>query len=204
MLTAVARVSDNLIGTGKGVPVIVVPVTVVIGFCGTMRMALGEDVRTHALEKCKNTANFYSNVVVEKYTGLWENSHELALKNSPGEGIEVVEVKLYDIKLIYCEMQRYHRFAEGKACLKYSLALFYRQNGVYKVHHTRDLSTCCLHTFNTPPLPGCRLIFTYEYKILDVLVHCQPYYRRLNFRMTALPRVAINPGCQAMPVMKIT
>lgn len=174
MLTAVARVSDNFIGTGKRTPVIVVPIAIDMGFCGTMRMVLGEEIRALASEKCKNTTNLHSYVVVEKHSGLWENRHEIALRISPGEVIEVVEVKPYDMKLSYCEMHRSYKSAEGKACLSYSLALFYCLDGTYKVHHTRELSTCCLQTFDTTPIPGCQLVFMYEYKILDILVQDHP------------------------------
>jgi hypothetical protein len=165
MLTAVARVTDNFIGTSKAGPIIIVPIFVVMDFRGTMRMVLRRGIR---ISDDKNTDEFNSWVVMEKYAGWWESRHEIAVRTSSKGVIEIIEIKPYNVKLVSCEMQLHHQLAQGRACLNYDLILFYRQDGIYKVHHTRDLSACCSHTFHTPPMPGCRLIFTYEYDILDI------------------------------------
>jgi|GEM_PF-6433516 len=179
MLTHVALVSENRIGTH--LPFITIPVSVIIGFYGTMRIGLGEDIKV--CEDDKNSTDLHSIVVVRKHSGLWKDQQEIALRAYPGEAIEVVDVKLNHIELNHCEIHRAYQFAEGQACLGYTLDLFYYHDGIYKTHHTPNLSTCCRHSFNNQPIPGSRLIFTYQYKIMNVKVNRQDTWCHLNHRV---------------------
>lgn len=176
MLTHVARVTENFIGTHR--QFLIVPISVMVGFYGTMRMVREQDIII--CEDEKNSVNLHSTLIVKKYSGLWKDRHEITLRTFHDEVIEVIDVKLSNIEVNCCEIQRVHQFAEGKACLSYTLDIFYCQDGIYKVHHTPNLSTCCRHTFNIPPVSGCRLIFTNEYKIMDLIINRPDAWCHIN------------------------
>ena len=136
MLNAVATVKNNYIGTGC-----LVPITVVLGFCATIRIVIPAEIRTCETPDYKAYSDFQALLMEERHSKRRDVKNIISLPVSSGASADIIDIKVYNLRSVYCDIQRHPKHAVGETVFKYDLAIFYIEAKHYKTYHIKDLST---------------------------------------------------------------
>ncbi|MEA4924523.1 MAG: hypothetical protein VB084_04350 [Syntrophomonadaceae bacterium] len=163
MLTATAKVSNNFIGTGC-----LIPVTVILNFLGIMRVVLPAEIRTYESSECiKAYTDIQALLIKERHAKSWIVENVISLSKSSN----VIAVKVYNLRVDCCKIQRYPQYAIGETLFTYDLAVFYLTDQCYRIYQIKekDLSTLLLCKLDHVPPPEARLISSCRAEVLDLL-----------------------------------
>jgi hypothetical protein len=164
MLTAIARVTNNLIGTGY-----FIPINVVLSFCGTIRVVLPAEIRACETSECKAYLDIQALLIRERHSKRWDVENIIPLPVSSETSVDIIGIKAYNLRSDYCKIQRHPKYAVGEAVFKYDLDLFYLEVERYKTYQIKDLSTVLSHKLDHIPPPEARLISSCQIEVLDFM-----------------------------------
>ena len=165
MLTAIAMVTNNLIGTGN-----FISLTVVLGFCGTIRVVLPAEIRACENLECKDYSDIQTVLIKERHSERWVAQQIIPVPVSSKTAVDIVGIKVYDIRTDYCKIERHPMYAVGEAVFKYNLAIFYVEDISYKTYRIKDLTTVLSLKLDQIPPPEARLISTCQIEVLDYML----------------------------------
>ena len=165
MLTASARVTNNLIRTGN-----FISLTVVLGFCGTIRVVLPAEIRAYENLECKDYSDIQTFLIKERHSNRWAAQKIIPVPVSSETSVDIMGIKVYDIRTDYCKIERHRMYAVGEAVFKYNLAIFYIEDKRYKTYRIKDLTTVLSLKLDQIPPPEARLISTCQIEVLDFML----------------------------------
>ncbi len=165
MLTASARVTNNFIGTGN-----LISITVVLGFCGTIRVVLPAEIRAYENSECKDYSDIQTVLIKERHSKRWVAQQIIPVPVSSETSVDIMGIKVYDIRTDYCKIERHPMYAVGEAVFKYNLAIFYIEDKRYKTYRIKDLTTGWSSKLYKIPPPEARLISTCQIEVLDFML----------------------------------
>ncbi|MBP1760877.1 MAG: hypothetical protein H6Q64_419 [Firmicutes bacterium] len=165
MLNAVAVVKNNFIGTGC-----LIPITVVLSFCATIRIVIPTEIRTCDPCDYKDFSDIQTLLMRERHSNCRDIENIIPLPVSSGSTADIISIKVYNLRPVYCNILRYPKHAVGETVFKYDLAVFYLDAKRYKTYHTKDLSALFSFKLDHIPPPEACLLSECQAEVVDLLV----------------------------------